>query len=183
MLIERFNGWAGRETLDCYIIYVKEVLRRFADQVTWWFAFTEPNIPIDNGYMDAIWYPFTHDPKTAYQAHFHKILADVYKRQYHMSEGPMAQNMLGLYNFDRAFIGCAGMDPISGQCYTAEMGTRELKEIAMKNSNHSYLLIDDSKLFVKGFCKFTNADAFEQIFCNRLDETVENLPDNMKFVE
>ena len=53
----------------------------------------------------------------------------------------------------------------------------------MKNSNHSYLLIDDSKLFVKGFCKFTNADAFEQIFCNRLDETVENLPDNMKFVE
>ena len=103
--------------------------------------------------------------------------------KYHMSEGPMAQNMLGLYNFDRAFIGCAGMDPISGQCYTAEMGTRELKEIAMKNSNHSYLLIDDSKLFVKGFCKFTNADAFEQIFCNRLDESVENLPENMKFVE
>ena len=28
VLIERFNGWAGRETLDCYIIYVKEVLRR-----------------------------------------------------------------------------------------------------------------------------------------------------------
>ena len=78
VLIERFNGWAGRETLDCYIIYVKEVLRRFADQVTWWFAFTEPNIPIDNGYMDAIWYPFTHDPKTAYQAHFHKILATSY---------------------------------------------------------------------------------------------------------
>ena len=78
ILIERFNGWAGRETLDCYIIYVKEVLQRFADQVTWWFAFTEPNIPIDNGYMDAIWYPFTHDPKTAYQAHFHKILATSY---------------------------------------------------------------------------------------------------------
>jgi len=38
----------------------------------------EPNIPIDNGYMDAIWYPFTHDPKTAYQAHFHKILATSY---------------------------------------------------------------------------------------------------------
>ena len=53
----------------------------------------------------------------------------------------------------------------------------------MKNSNHSYLLIDDSKLFVKGFCKFTNTDAFEQIFCNTLDEAVENLPENMKFVE
>ena len=111
------------------------------------------------------------------------IIGGDFNAKYHMSEGPMEQNMLGLYNFDRAFIGCAGMDPISGQCYTAEMGTRELKEIAMKNSNHSYLLIDDSKLFVKGFCKFTNADAFEQIFCNRLDETVENLPENMKFVE
>lgn len=53
----------------------------------------------------------------------------------------------------------------------------------MKNSNHSYLLIDDSKLFVKGFCKFTNAAAFEQIFCNTLPEAVENLPENLCFVE
>lgn len=78
VLIERYQGWAGRETLDCYKVYVAEVLKRFASKVTWWFAFTEPNIPIDNGYMDAIWYPFTHDPKTAYQAHFHKILATSY---------------------------------------------------------------------------------------------------------
>ena len=78
VLIERYQGWAGRETLDCYKVYVEEVLKRFASKVTWWFAFTEPNIPIDNGYMDAIWYPFTHDPKTAYQAHFHKILATSY---------------------------------------------------------------------------------------------------------
>ena len=37
--------------------------------------------------MDAIWYPFTHDPQTAYQAHFHKILATSYAvaciEQYH----------------------------------------------------------------------------------------------------
>lgn len=111
------------------------------------------------------------------------IIGGDFNIKYHMSEGPMAQNMLNLYNFDRAFIGCAGMDPVSGQCYTAEMGTRELKEIAMKNSNHSYLLIDDSKLFVKGFCKFTNAAAFEQIFCNTMSEAVENLPENLCFVE
>lgn len=78
VLLEKYNGWAGRKTLECYVCYVREVLKRFAHKVTWWFAFTEPNIPIDNGYMDAIWYPFTHDPKTAYQAHFHKILATSY---------------------------------------------------------------------------------------------------------
>ena len=33
------------------------------------------NIPIHNGYIKKIWYPFVHDPKKAYQAHFHKILA------------------------------------------------------------------------------------------------------------
>ena len=72
---------------------------------------------------------------------------------------------------------CAGMDPISGQCYTAEMGTRELKEIAMKNSNHSYLLIDDSKLHVKGFCTFAQLDEFEDVFINRTTG-METLPDH-----
>ncbi|MEE1067440.1 MAG: non-canonical purine NTP pyrophosphatase, partial [Fibrobacteraceae bacterium] len=64
VLIEKYNGWAGRETLDLYEIYVASALKEFASEVDLWFAFTEPNIPIDNGYMDKKWYPFTHDPKT-----------------------------------------------------------------------------------------------------------------------
>lgn len=75
VLIEKYNGWAGRETLECYIKYAQAVFDAFGDIVIYFFAFTEPNIPIDNGYMDQIWYPFQHDPKTAYQAHFHKVLA------------------------------------------------------------------------------------------------------------
>lgn len=54
---------------------MEKVLEEFHDEVKMWFAFTEPNIPIDNGYMDGIWYPFKHAPEEAYQAHFHKILA------------------------------------------------------------------------------------------------------------
>ncbi|MCR0336724.1 glycoside hydrolase family 1 protein [[Clostridium] innocuum] len=75
VLFEKYGGWTGRECVDLYEIYVKEVLKRYAGSVKKFFAFTEPNIPIDNGYMDKIWYPFAHDPKAAYQAHFHKILA------------------------------------------------------------------------------------------------------------
>lgn len=73
-IIEKNGGWACRQTVELYRVYVREVLCRLHG-VTHYFAFTEPSIPIDNGYMDAIWYPFTQDPVYAYQAHFHKILA------------------------------------------------------------------------------------------------------------
>lgn len=75
VLFEKYNGWVGRETLDLYLIYVEKALEEFHEDVKYWFAFTEPNIPIDNGYVDAVWYPFKHNPAEAYQAHFHKILA------------------------------------------------------------------------------------------------------------
>lgn len=110
------------------------------------------------------------------------VIGGDYNSRYTMSEGAMAQNMLRLYNFDRCFIGCAGVDVETGQCYTAEMETRELKEIAITNSNHKYLLIDDSKLFVKGFCKFTNTDKFDLIFCNDSEELPEVLPENYSIV-
>lgn len=75
ILFDYCNGWVGRETVELYRIYAREAFATFHKDVKLWFAFTEPNIPIDNGYMDGIWYPFKHDPKEAYQAHFHKILA------------------------------------------------------------------------------------------------------------
>lgn len=75
ILLTKYNGWASRETIKFYETYVEEVLKRFSSYVDLWFAFTEPNIPIDNGYMDKLWYPFLHEPQMAYQAHFHKILA------------------------------------------------------------------------------------------------------------
>lgn len=81
ILLKKYNGWVGRETLDLYRIYAREVFKVFAEDVEYFFAFTEPNIPIDNGYMDKLWYPFKHDPKEAYQAHFHKTLATSYAAQ------------------------------------------------------------------------------------------------------
>lgn len=75
IFFRKFKGWASRETIHYYEIYVQEVLKRFHKDVDLWFAFTEPNVPIDNGYMEKLWYPFLHDPSLAYQAHFHKILA------------------------------------------------------------------------------------------------------------
>lgn len=110
------------------------------------------------------------------------VIGGDYNVKYKMSEGPSAENALRVYNFDKAFIGCAGLDLTSQQTYTAEMGTREIKKIAMNNSNHNYLLIDDSKLSVKGFCKFTKTAAFDKIFCNQF-ESEEELPENFILVK
>lgn len=106
-----------------------------------------------------------------------------YNRKYTMSEGPMAEGMLRLYHFDRAFIGCAGVDVETKKSFTAEMGTRELKKIAMENARCSYLLIDHEKLKIKGFCKFTDIDTFEQIFCDMSDDLPQELPDNFVLVK
>lgn len=75
VFFKEYQGWASREIIYYYEFYVNEVLKRFHNDVELWFAFTEPNIPIDNGYMEKLWYPFQHNPILAYQAHFNKILA------------------------------------------------------------------------------------------------------------
>lgn len=111
------------------------------------------------------------------------IIGGDYNAKYTMSEGPIAQNTLRLYNFDRAFIGCAGVDIQTQQSYTAEMDTRELKEIALENSRHKYLLIDDSKLKIKGFCKFVQTNIFDQVYCNKSDNLIDELPDNFRIVK
>lgn len=111
------------------------------------------------------------------------IIGGDYNTKYTMSEGPIAENMLRLYNFDRAFIGCAGVDIANNQSYTAEMGTREIKQIAMQNSCHTYLLIDHEKLKIKGFCKFTDIKSFDKIFCDRHETLPSDLPDNFVLVK
>lgn len=94
VFFEKYEGWVSRELVGLYIRYVEKALDLFHEDVELWFAFTEPNIPIDNGYIKKIWYPFVHDPKKAYQAHFHKILATakavhVAKKYPHIKMGAM----------------------------------------------------------------------------------------------
>lgn len=111
------------------------------------------------------------------------VIGGDYNARYSMSCGPVAQNTLSLYNFDRAFIGCVGADLVAKKAYTAEMETREIKKIAMNNSNHQYLIIDDSKLYIKGFCIIDSTERFEKIFCNKSKTIPEILPDNVVLVD
>ena len=43
-LSEKYNGWAGREVIDCYVRYAKTLFTEFKDEVTLWLTFNEINI-------------------------------------------------------------------------------------------------------------------------------------------
>ena len=43
-LSEKYNGWAGREVIDCYLRYAKTLFTEFKDEVTLWLTFNEINI-------------------------------------------------------------------------------------------------------------------------------------------
>lgn len=107
------------------------------------------------------------------------VIGGKYIPEYNMSVGPITLSDLDKFNFDYAFLSCAGVDLDRKLVYTAEMDTMAVKQKAMSLSVKNYLLIDSSKFFVKGFCSFISSDDFDAVICNQ-DETIniEDLPDN-----
>ena len=112
------------------------------------------------------------------------IIGGKYIEKYDMSVGPVALNALSNFNFDFAFLGCAGMDLERQLVYTTEMETMLIKEKAMKLAEKKYLLIDDSKLSIKAFYTFVNSSNFDAVICNDSESFKEKeLPDNFILVE
>lgn len=42
-LSEKYNGWAGRETIECFIRYAKTCFEEYKDEVKYWLTFNEIN--------------------------------------------------------------------------------------------------------------------------------------------
>lgn len=42
-LVEKFNGWASRGAIDCYVNYCKTIFNRYKDVVKYWITFNEIN--------------------------------------------------------------------------------------------------------------------------------------------
>ncbi len=107
-----------------------------------------------------------------------------YIPEYNMSVGPITLSDLERFNFDFAFLSCAGLDIDQKLVYTAEMETMAVKQKAMQRANKKYLLIDSSKLHIKGFCSFIKSDDFDGILCNQ-DSMIplDLIPNNFTIVE
>ena len=107
------------------------------------------------------------------------VIGGRYIPEYAMSVGPITISELDRFNFDLAFLSCAGIDLDRKLVYTAEMDTMAVKQKAMSLSAQKYLLIDRSKIAIKGFCSFIDSDDFDAIICDQSKELdMETLPEN-----
>jgi 6-phospho-beta-glucosidase len=42
-LVEKYNGWEGRECIDCYVRYCETIFERYQNKVKYWLTFNEIN--------------------------------------------------------------------------------------------------------------------------------------------
>ncbi len=111
------------------------------------------------------------------------IIGGQYRPYYCMNVGPVAQDVLKQFYFDKAFIGCSGVDLKQQMVFTTEMESLLMKRIALENTAESYLLIDYSKLGRRSFLKMTEVTEFTKIICNKPDSDIgEEYPENIVLV-
>ncbi|MEA4854313.1 MAG: DeoR/GlpR family DNA-binding transcription regulator [Christensenella sp.] len=107
------------------------------------------------------------------------VVGGRYLPYFGMNVGQIAQDVLRQFHFNVAFFGCAGVNLGEGICYGTEMESISMKQIALANSDHSYLLIDSSKMEKRGFLRFADISAFDAVISNRPEggsaETSEKL--------
>ncbi|MCL1948917.1 MAG: DeoR/GlpR family DNA-binding transcription regulator [Turicibacter sp.] len=85
--------------------------------------------------------------------------------------GSFALKQLQSFHFDRAFLGMNGIDPDLGYT-TPDIEEAVLKEMAMKQSEHSYVLADESKFGLKAFVSVAPLKMATILTCS---EDVNNL--------
>lgn len=110
------------------------------------------------------------------------MIGGEYLPHYNMNLGPIAQDMLKQFYFDRAFFGCSGIDIEQQMVYSTEPGSLNMKRIAMESAKHNHLLVDSSKFTKRGFLKLCDTDRFDSILTNTFPYEGD-LPDNFVIVQ
>lgn len=101
----------------------------------------------------------------------------IYIPHFNMTAGVLAENFLENFHFDHAFITCSSVNLDESMCYTSEPETIGIKAVATRYADHSYLLIDSSKLTFKAFCRCMPLQDFEYVICDAPDTNL-NTPQN-----
>lgn len=108
-------------------------------------------------------------------------IGGTYIPRYSMSAGTDALRQMEPFSFDICFLSCIGADLSEDMSYTTETGTMEIKQRAFGSSRKSVLLLDTSKIGLRGFCKLSPLSSFDTIFCAGTDAP-DVIPDNMIFL-
>lgn len=91
-LVEKCNGWEGRECIEYFMNYVKVIFKRYEGKVKYWLTFNEINagtMPFGNvlstGIVKGYSGPITEvkdDPRARYQALHHQLVASALAVKY-----------------------------------------------------------------------------------------------------
>ncbi|MBO6158741.1 MAG: DeoR/GlpR transcriptional regulator [Firmicutes bacterium] len=98
---------------------------------------------------------------------------------YEMNVGVIAQDMIRQFSFDKAFLGCSGLDLPNRRVCGTELQSVEIKRLVLAHSQKKYLLLDSSKFEGKGFMKVCETSEFDQIICDRFPFPEDEKPDNL----
>lgn len=110
------------------------------------------------------------------------LIGGTYLPHYGMSVGPMTQEIIERLHFDKVFVSCTCADLDEDCSYTNEFLTLAVKNTAMMNGDHVYLLLDTAKLNRRSFCKLMALSEFEKVFCNAGNALPEKLPVNFEVI-
>ncbi|MFM2483273.1 glycoside hydrolase family 1 protein [Celerinatantimonas sp. YJH-8] len=73
--MQQLGGWENRAVVDAYVRYAQVCFDLFGEQVSHWFTFNEPIVPVEQGYLYDAHYPNVVDFKRAVQVAYHTMLA------------------------------------------------------------------------------------------------------------
>ncbi|MCR5641380.1 MAG: 6-phospho-beta-glucosidase [Lachnospiraceae bacterium] len=100
-LVEKYNGWAGRELVDYFMNYCKVIFERYADKVKYWLTFNEINtgaLPFGSllslGTIRGYEGPTTgvpNEPQVRFQALHHQFVASAKAVKYAHEHYPQFQ--------------------------------------------------------------------------------------------
>lgn len=88
--------------------------------------------------------------------------------------GPLTENNLRTFHFDKAFLGTTSINTKSGVT-TPDLSESIKKQIVKQNSNESYILVDSSK-----FNKFAMCKVFDLKECDIITDKYVDFLDNCK---
>jgi len=85
--------------------------------------------------------------------------------------GAIALSMVSKHNFDRCFIGTTGMDYKMMMMTTFDIDDGLIKDMALNNSRHKYLIMESKKFDLCGTYKFGEISMIDSVITNELPNT------------
>ena len=111
------------------------------------------------------------------------LIGGEYLPYYEMNVGMIAQDQVKQFYFDKAFLGCSGVDLDRRMVCSTEMKSLEMKRLAMQQAQRCFLVLDSSKFSARGFMRLCETSDFEELICDSFPGPEEKRPENLIAVD